>query len=363
MTKQIAIVIDSLAGGGAEKVMLTLAQTMLQGGHNVHLLVLQNFGLYEVPDNLPVHYWKASKNERCDALWGMDKLTQEFLVWVQGIQRQEGKFDLFISNLDKSNLLMSRSQLEPTYFVVHNAVAEELKKERRLGPVKYFKMWRAKKALDGKKLITVSHGIQKEIQTSGFIHPQSVQTIYNPFNVEEIQLQAQAEVKGLPQGDYMVHVGRFAKQKRHDILFQAMREMDNKLPMVLLCNNTSKAKKMAKQYGVEDRIILPGFQANPYPWIKHARLLALSSDCEGLPTVLIESLICDTPVVSTDCPHGPNEIMTGPLAEFLVPCRDPKSLAKAMDRALEVYPDAQTAEILSQVSAENVTQSYLALAD
>ncbi|GGO71859.1 glycosyltransferase [Bowmanella pacifica] len=362
MTKQIAIVIDSLAGGGAEKVMLTLAQTMLQRGHNVHLLVLQNFGLYDVPDNLPVHYWKASKTERCDALWGMGKLSREFLIWIRDVQLQVGQFDLFISNLDKSNLLMSRANLEPTYFVVHNAVAEELKKERRLGPIKYFKMWRAKKALEGKKLITVSHGIEKEIRASGFIHPQSVQTIYNPFNVEEIQRLAQAPTNGIPQGDYMVHVGRFAKQKRHDILFQAMREMDNKLPMVLLCNNTSKAKKMAKHYGVEDRIILPGFQANPYPWIKQAKLLALSSDCEGLPTVLIESLICGTPIVSTNCPHGPEEIMTGPLAEFLVPCRNPESLALAMDKALQVYPDLQEAEILNQVSAENVTQSYLALA-
>ncbi|MCF1428885.1 MAG: glycosyltransferase, partial [Shewanella sp.] len=149
--------------------------------------------------------------------------------------------------------------------------------------------------------------------------------------------------------------------KRHDILFQALARMTHKLPLVLLCNNKNKALKVARKYGVEDRVIIPGFQTNPYPWIKQAKLLALSSDYEGLPTVLIEALAVGTPVVSSNCNHGPKEILLGPLQQYLVPRRDPQALADKLDCALDSYPDCSKTEILTQVAALTVAQKYLAL--
>lgn len=81
--------------------------------------------------------------------------------------------------------------------------------------------------------------------------------------------------------------------------------------------------------------ILPGFQNNPYCWMKHARLLVLSSDYEGIPSVVVEALICGAPVVSTDCPSGPNEIMTVELARWLVPQGNSDLLARKTDEALQ----------------------------
>ncbi|WP_102798545.1 glycosyltransferase [Bowmanella denitrificans] len=361
MSKRIAIVIDSLAGGGAERSMLTLAVAMQNLGHQPYLLVLQEFGLYHVPASLPVYYWQKGKHRSCDPILGMEKLAQDFRNWIERIQTEVGQFDAYYSNLDKSNLLMSRAQVTPSFYVVHNAIQEELNKQKRMGPIKYYKMYRAKRALDKKDLITVSAGIAKELESCKLASPNSVKTIYNPFDIADIKLQSEQQVAGLPQTDYIIHVGRFAKQKRHDVLFRALRHCQTSLPVVLLCNNIKKARKMAKVYGVEDKVILPGFQSNPYPWIKQAKLMVLSSDHEGLGNVLIESLICGTPVVSTDCPHGPREIMTGFLSEFLVPCRDHKSLAKAIDKALCSYPDLQSVEILKQVDASTVAKSYLKL--
>lgn len=97
---------------------------------------------------------------------------------------------------------------------------------------------------------------------------------------------------------------------------------------------------------LKDRVLLPGFQKNPYPWVRHADLFVMSSDSEGLPTVLIEALILGTPVVSTDCPTGPGEILTGELKQFLSPPGDPETLAQNIKRALVSYPEITEREIL-----------------
>jgi glycosyltransferase involved in cell wall biosynthesis len=90
--------------------------------------------------------------------------------------------------------------------------------------------------------------------------------------------------------------------------------------------------------GLAGRVIVAGFQQNPYPWMRNARLLVLCSDHEGLPNVLIEALALGTPVVSTDCPSGPREILGAAGAPWLVPCGDAAALAQAMGAALDQRP-------------------------
>lgn len=359
---RIAIAIDSLAGGGAEKVMITLAKEFISLGHEPHFLVMEDNRYYQTPDNLPVHQCFANKDKDFDHFGRLTASVNKLRAKIAEIESQVGKFDLFLSNLDKTNLMMTKTGVSPLYVIVHSSVEEELSRQFKLGPFAYFKKLRAKKALNGQHLITVSNGIATEIRNKGRLHPASMQTIYNPFEFNEILSQSQQDNPQIPQGDYLIHVGRFAKQKRHDVLFEALKLTQNQLPVVLLCHNHKKAIKAAKKFGIEKRLIIPGFQTNPFPWIKHARALVLSSDFEGLPTVLIESLACGTPVVSTDCPHGPNEILTGNLAPYLVPRRDPQALAKMIDAVVAQPPSLEPVDILAKVDATLIAKQYLALA-
>lgn len=363
MGKRIAIAIDSLAGGGAEKVMLTLAKTLLELGHEPHFLVMHNNCSYTIPDGLKVHFCFDEKERNIDSFWRQKTSVQKLNKLVEQLQIRFGRFDLFLSNLDKTNLLMTKIGVSPLYCIVHNSIAEELKRQLKLGPFAYLNMLKAKKSLNGQHLITVSEGIEQEVLNSLQISPASIQTIYNPFDFDDILTLANEIVTVIPQVDYLIHVGRFAKQKRHDVLFKALKLTRCNLPIVLLCHNKKKALKSAKKYGVEDRIILPGFQKNPFPWIKHAKALVLSSDFEGFGNVLIESMICGTPVVSTNCPHGPSEILTGYLAPYLVPRRNPTALAKMIDEVISRPPSLEQVDIFAKLDATLIAEQYLALAE
>lgn len=352
---RIAIAINSLAGGGAEKVMLTLAKQFIKLGHEPHFLIMEDDEYYDVPENLPVHQCFPDKSKTQNA--------SNLKAKIIDIESQIGKFDLFLSNLDKTNQLMAKTGVSPLYIVVHASVEEELHRSLKLGPIAYLKKLRAKRALNDQHLITVSKGIAEEIKNRGRIRPASIQTIYNPFEFDEILTLSNQENPDIPKTDYIIHVARFAKQKRHDVLFEALKLTENKLPVVLLCHNYKKAIKAAKKFGMQDRLIIPGFQRNPYSWIKNAKALVLSSDFEGLPTVLIESLVCGTPVVSTDCPHGPNEILTGELAQYLVPRQNPEQLAKKLDEVIKTPPLLKNIEILAKIDATLIAKQYLALTE
>jgi glycosyltransferase involved in cell wall biosynthesis len=123
---------------------------------------------------------------------------------------------------------------------------------------------------------------------------------------------------------------------------------------------------LAGSLGVDRQVDLPGFVENPYPFIRRARAFVLSSRWEGSPNVLVEALALGTPVVATDCPSGPREILAGGRFGPLVPVGDPEALAEAILGLLRAPPDptflrSATAEYTVEVNARRY-QAILARA-
>lgn len=356
----IVIVIDSLAGGGAEKVMLTLAEQLIKA-HCVTILSLANKFEYTICEQLKVESLFTDKATKVDRFWKINKSVAKLEAWFSNKQQEIGTIDLVLSNLDRSNNLLAKSAVKNVHFIMHNSVNAELARQKKLGPFSYRYLKKSKQNLNGKSLVCVSKGVEQEITQGNLITPSAITTIYNPFNLAEIKRQSDDVNIAIPQSPYLIHVGRLAKQKRHDILFAAFAKLDKKYKLVLLCNKPSKAFKLAKEYGIEEQLIVPGFEQNPYNWIKQAEALVLSSDFEGLPTVLIEALAVGTPVVSTNCTFGPSEILTGELANYLVPIGNSEELAAKIKHVLANKPSVESADILQKVDAKLVAQQYLAL--
>jgi len=359
-TKNIAIFIDSLGGGGAEKVMLTLAKGLQSQGHYVHFFILEPRVEYQDANvSYSVLYENLSHRKSTNSKH-IKQTAKDMQTLVSKVSQERGPFDLHLVNLDPSSQVIDLCLFKNVYYVLHNAMNQELKREAKLGPFKLYRKLREKRVYNNKHIVAVSKGVAEEARKSKWIKPTSVTTIYNPTDITDVVSLSQQQIPDLPTAPYLVHAGRVVKQKRHDILFKALAQTTD-IKLVLLCKYVEKAKKLAAKHGVEDRIILPGFQDNPYVWIKNAKALVSSSDFEGLGMNLIDSLICGTPVVSTDCDFGPNEILTGNLADFLVPTGDHKALADKINQVLKSPPTIDINGVSEKFGLEQATQKYLEL--
>ena len=109
---------------------------------------------------------------------------------------------------------------------------------------------------------------------------------------------------------------------------------EEKLYLLGKGRDEEKLRQLAASLGIADDVVFLGFSSNPYPWIAHAKAIAHSAKFEGLPTVMIESLIMGKPIVATDCPTGPREILDQGRAGLLTPVGDAAKMAEALHQLL-----------------------------
>jgi glycosyltransferase involved in cell wall biosynthesis len=361
--RKIALIIDSMYGGGAEKVALTLRRALEHAGHEAHVIALENTGHYDASGEQRLHYLAApTKNFLGGRAYARQAI--ELKSTLAGLERSGGRpFDLVVANLIHSQHVVARANLPNAWYCVHASIRAALAQLLRSNPAQYWRQRRLQRVLNGKRVITVSRGLERELRETRWLAPASVQTIYNPFEFEKLRSRAAALDEPLPTEPFLLHVGRASHQKRIDVLLEALRQSTNDLPLVMLTNHPDKVTTLAHRFGVARRVRPIAFRQNPYPWMRHAELVLLSSDYEGFPLVLVEALACGTPVVSTNCPHGPDEILTGPLAHWLVPVGDAHALAQRMDEALSSDIDLSDAGILKLLDASTVAEQYAALGD
>jgi len=194
------------------------------------------------------------------------------------------------------------------------------------------------------------------------VDPARLVIIENPFAVAEIQRLSREPCTWAGE-DFVVSVARASRQKRHDRLLGAFARTSYAGRLVIVGDGSvasiGAVRDRARALGLSDRVEQVGFQENPYPFFRHARASVLASDFEGFPRVLVESLICGTPAVSTRCPYGPDEILTGELATGLADLTE-ASLANALERVLADPPQIRP-EHYERFSASAIAARYLAL--
>jgi glycosyltransferase involved in cell wall biosynthesis len=355
------LIATNLAGSGAEKVVLHLAEMFEKKGDEVHIFLLEDVISYDVK-GAKIHV--LSKDRSLFKLFkdfGDKLLATRLKRLINTIEQNDQKFDLFLSNLPAADRVASKADLPHCRYLIHTSYSMELSEFRQKG-----KLSRANKKeklyhslYEGKDLIAVSEGIKEDLDKMG-IEYNSCEVIYNPFDIEAIRKLGEEKIQYKIEGEYLLSASAFRPVKRHDILLEAYSKLKDPPPLKLLCNTDPKLEKMIDMLGIRNKVEILGFAKNPYPIIKNAKLLILSSEREGLPTVLIESLILNTPVVSTDCYSGPSEILTGDLSVYLAKVNDPDDLSRKIASMFDYYPVIEES-VLEKFSMDSIFRKYIIL--
>ena len=329
----------------------SLARGLQQQGHELHVVTFketdkEKFQAYNSNINVHVfkkHYRWIPKNTRGRVL---APVLDNFIIGACGREP-----DLVLSNLLPADRLLAHSRLN-VYMVIHNTMSREVV-DLDLDLSKLAKIYTKKPT------IGVSKGVMTDfVNLFSKFDIKKSHYIYNPMDFDMIKILGD---EALDMSDkYIVHVGKFTNQQRHDILIKAYHQsgVSEKLVLVGKGELESQVQDLVKALNLEEKVIFAGFQSNPYPYIKHARLMVLSSIYEGLPTVILESLILKTPVISTDCESGPDEMLPN---KNLTPVNDIDALASQISDALSNI-NSYKYDLKEDFFLENITKNYLKLA-
>ncbi|HCE8952664.1 TPA: glycosyltransferase [Raoultella ornithinolytica] len=357
---RILFVIDGLPGGGAEKVVLTLAEHFLRQGERVALFSLRDVCDYALPEGLDYQVVSDRSRTPWRKITELSRRARQLDAAIVTAE-QQGEFDLVLSNLHKTDRIVARSRSlknRNVWFCLHGVFSTSYL-GHRTGFDRWMKQQKIKRVYQGRNVITVSDAVGQDLVEQFAIRPAQLKTIYNPFDIPALRAAADAPGEQ-PAGDYIIHVGRFHPGKRHDRLIEAYAQSGITAPLVLLGQGKpeqeQRLRQLAQQLQVADRVLFKGFQKNPLPWIKHARMLVLSSDSEGFGNVVVEALLLNTPVASTRCPGGVTEILTGELASGLADLNSP-ALARTM-QSIYHNPPAIEPSALEKFSVDTICQQY-----
>ena len=361
--RHVLLAIDSLTGRGAEKVVVNLAESLLALGHKASIVIYEDIVEFAIDPRITVHRLQPAARGKLRLLSSFtdSENVRRFKALLAKIEADKGHVDLILSALPRIDRILSRIRDKRIHHVIHNALSMQNGIRKNGWRKKLARIWHAKRMYDGRQIIGVSAGVGEDLVDYVKVRPAALRTLYNPFHFEQIhQLAAEAFTPPVP--DYILHIGAFTiKQKRQDLLIEAFAASGLLCKLVLLGKGRDEAKirEIAERCGVADRVLFAGFQKNPYPWIKHARLLALSSEYEGFGNVLVEALVLGTPVVSTSCPAGPAEILAS-MPQMLVPPGDVQAFAARLRESHGKPPMIDVAS-LNRFEASVVANEYLKL--
>jgi len=356
----VAFYMHDLSGGGVEAMKLTLAAGLRPHAGSVTLVLNRRSGA--LAGRIPEGVASVELSGR--------RTAADLVPLVRFLRRSRP--DVLVSSLHHNNLLAllaKRLAGSDARLIVcqHNALSAERRQGgsyRAVPP-----LYRLLSPLaDG--IVAVSSGVADDLAATTGIRRGRITVIPNPVIDPAFAARCAEPVSHPwledPSVPVFVFVGRLVAQKDPLTLLSAFALRASRGParLLVLGDGPMRARlaDLVAALGLGEQVGFLGYVANPLPYVRRAAALVLSSRHEGLGNVIVEALGCGTPVVSTDCPHGPAETLAGGRYGALVPVGDPAALATALDGDLRRrWPAELLRRRAGDYSSEAAVSAYLAL--
>ena len=373
---KIAVFLPSCRGGGAERVMVTLANEFTDYFQQVDLVLIKAEGPYldEIKSNVQVI--------DLDCRWTINSALN-FIKYLKSISPfikylKSSSPDVVLSTLWYMNILTivcTKLFSSKTKVIVREAsTLSYFEKSGNIigASIKRYSIALVYRFAD--TVIAISDGVKQDIEKAIGNHNKGILTIYNPVVDSNIRQKA-SEIKFLPwdKNDtrpVILGVGRLSKEKNFSLLIEAFalvkREIDARLVILGEGSERSKLENEIERLPFSQDISLPGFIGNPYPSMKNCNVFVLSSSWEGLPNALIQALYLGKNVVSTKCPWGPSEILENGKWGYLVNVDSAVELSNSIIKSLtiqktETVEDQLEDYCISKFGSSNIVRQYVQL--
>lgn len=348
--EKIALVISSLSSGGGERVVATLSQGFAKK-YDVTII------LFDCAD-IDYEYGGKIIDLNCPEKPSFVGKTYNLLKRAYKLKKafSQHKFDHIFGFMESANypsILASRNTIVSLHIDFHFLNRTERLLVSFLYPL-------------AKAVAPVSDDIATTLRQR--LSLDNVTRIYNPVPFKELE-ELSAEPLQHPQ-KFLVAVGRLTYQKHFDLMIDAFAESKAKKDCDLIILGEGELRvnleKQIKRLRLQDKVHLPGRLKNPFNYMKQAEFMLLSSRAEGFPMVLIEALSLDCPVIATDCPTGPREIIQKDTNGILIQMENKAKLTESIDALL--YNDqlrqsfaAKARGSVEHLSVENICEEWIKL--
>jgi len=357
--QKLALYLPSLRGGGAERVMVTLANGFAARGFAVDLVLASAEGPYlkDVAQNVRV----------------VDLRARRVLTSLPGLVRylRRERPLAILSAMGHANVIavLARklSGTHPRLVVSEHSnfsVTAKHGDPRVARWMRRFMAW-AYPLADG--VVAVSQGVGDDLAPCIGLKPAAITVVYNPIDTAAVAQRSREALSHpwLQPGEppVVVAIGRLTPQKDFPTLLRAfarLRQTQNARLLILGEGELRpQLEALVAGLGLQDHARLPGFVDNPFAYLSRSALFVLSSAWEGFGNVLVEAMACGTPVVATACPSGPEEILENGRWGRLVPVGDERALAEAMAAALQETHHPDVAARAAAFGVDKAVDGYL----
>lgn len=362
--------VKNLLGGGAERVAVNLLQSLPQELFTQELVMVDAWGkfLEQVPEHV-----KQINLEQNGGAKGQGNVSGAIPPLMRYLRERQP--DILVSHLAHANVAAVVAAAcarvgTKVILIEHNdnTLLDQGRKRSALSQLlQRFKSLAYNRA---DTIIGVSEGVSDYVSRTFSVPRSKVQTIYNPV-VSRGMIEKSWEPLEHPwfapgEPPVLLASGRLREQKDFSTLLRAFARVRETRPCRLLILGEGEMRPALEaevaELGLEDAVSLPGFVDNPYAYMRRAALFVLSSRWEGLPTVLVEAMACGCPVVATDCPSGPDEILEGGRLGRLSEIANPGALAAAIVNELDAPTPSELLVARAQhFSFDNAVDAYTQL--